>query len=237
MPFWWIPQILLISSCEKQFTWCCSLALAEIAVLTRCWPLPASDYVWGWMGSLKLTFSNPPAQAGSLGSGLPMTMSRQLLNISKDGDLFNHSGQLVPLSNHTPSNWVSWRSDGALCMPGFAHCLLACHWAPWESAWLYSLYCFLQVFVHTDKIAFQPSLLQDEKPHLSQPFLIGEILQSLNYLHNPSLGLCCSSISLLCSTPAVASPVLSRREGPHPSTRGQPRPSLSFNTKLIKSLS
>ena len=42
-----------------------------------------------------------------------------------------------------------------------------------------------QVFVHIDKMPL--SLLQAEQSQLSQPFLTGEMLQSLNHLRGPLL--------------------------------------------------
>ena len=45
----------------------------------------------------------------------------------------------------------------------------------------------LQVFIHVDEIPLEPSLLQAEQPWLSQPLLVGEMLQSFNHLHGPLL--------------------------------------------------
>ncbi|KAK4830703.1 hypothetical protein QYF61_012872 [Mycteria americana] len=45
----------------------------------------------------------------------------------------------------------------------------------------------LQVFIYIDKMSPQPSLLQAQQSQLSQPFLIGEMLQSLHHLHGPLL--------------------------------------------------
>lgn len=168
-------------------------------------------------------------------------MSRHLLNISKLGDLCNISGQPVLVSSHPPSSWVSWSLNGAFCVSVFAHCLFICHWAPLEGAG--SILC---------TASFQVS--EYHRQDFLWPFSPGwkvsslfpyrrEILQPLNHIHGPLLDLSCSFISLLCwwaqtehRTPAVASPVLNKRQKAPPSTMWQPRLSLSFNTKLIKNL-
>jgi len=40
------------------------------------------------------------------------------------------------------------------------------------------------MFTYIDKIPPEPSVLQPEEPQLSQPFLIGDMLQSLNLLNS-----------------------------------------------------
>jgi len=44
-----------------------------------------------------------------------------------------------------------------------------------------------QIFVHTEKIPLEPSLLQAEQPQLSQPPLVWLKLQILNHLQSPPL--------------------------------------------------
>ncbi|PKU38985.1 hypothetical protein llap_10711 [Limosa lapponica baueri] len=46
----------------------------------------------------------------------------------------------------------------------------------------------LQVFISIEKISPEPSLFQAEQSQLSQPFLVGEILQTLQHLCGPLLG-------------------------------------------------
>lgn len=64
------------------------------------------------------------------------------------------------------------------------------------------------------------SLLHVEKSQISQPFLIGEMLQCLSHLHGPSLvSLQCVHASCIekpraeSGTPCTSSAVLSRGEG------------------------
>ena len=45
----------------------------------------------------------------------------------------------------------------------------------------------VQVFTDIDNITPEPSVLQTGQSQLSQPFLNGEMLQSLHHLHGPSL--------------------------------------------------
>lgn len=150
-------------------------------------------------------------------------MSRQVLNISKDGHLCNLTGQPVLVLSPSPSSRVSWRSDGAFCSSVFA--LLIFHCTPLKSAWLYPLYYFPSgVFIHWQDFLWAFSSPDWKAPSLST-FLSREILQSLNHLPSPSLELSGSFISLLCwgaqtelITPAMASPALSRREEAPPST-------------------
>jgi len=51
-----------------------------------------------------------------------------------------------------------------------------------QKAWLHHLYFPHQVFTSIDEIPPKPSLLLAEQSQLSQCLLMGEMLQSLNYL-------------------------------------------------------
>lgn len=47
----------------------------------------------------------------------------------------------------------------------------------------------IKIFVHVNKILFHSSLLQARQAQLSPSFLIAEMLQPLNHLHNPTLSM------------------------------------------------
>ena len=55
----------------------------------------------------------------------------------------------------------------------------------------------LQVLEGHYKVFLEPSLLQDEKPQLSQPVLLGEVLQPSDHSHGPPLDLLQQLIVLL----------------------------------------
>lgn len=47
----------------------------------------------------------------------------------------------------------------------------------------------IKIFVHVNKILFHSSLLQARQAQLSPSFLVAEMLQPLNHLHNPTLSM------------------------------------------------
>ncbi|XP_068785779.1 uncharacterized protein [Struthio camelus] len=61
----------------------------------------------------------------------------------------------------------------------------------------------LQILVHIDQITSQSSLLQAEQAQLPQPFLIGEMLQSLNHLCSPPLDSSSATFSLVLGSPEL----------------------------------
>ena len=98
-------------------------------------------------------------------------MTRQLLSISK-----------VRESTISLDNLCQWLvtltcSEGTSCV--CLYWLWSCHWAPLERGWLH-LFCTLPSGIHVHW------KVQAEQSQLSQPSLIGEMLQSL-HLRGPLL--------------------------------------------------
>ena len=94
-------------------------------------------------------------------------------------------------SSWSPSQWqsVSWCSDGTSCA-SFQSVPIVSGPVPghlWAEPGSVLLTTFLQVFIYIDEIPPKPSLLQDEQSKLSQPLLIGEMLQSPSHLRGTLL--------------------------------------------------
>lgn len=68
-----------------------------------------------------------------------------------------------------------------LSISQYLFCLWSDLWAPLRKVWLCFLFCPHQVFIHTDRIPPEPSILQDEQSLFSHPLLICQMLQSLNH--------------------------------------------------------
>jgi len=139
-----------------------------------------SQNSWGWKGLLEVIKRRASSR-------LPMTMSRQLLDISMVEDSTTSMSKLCQCS---VTITVKLFPDVQREPPVFQAVLTASgsvtghHWKEPGSV------CFtpsLQVFIYIDKIPTEPSLLQAEQFQLSQPFLIGEMLQTLIHLCDPSL--------------------------------------------------
>lgn len=82
---------------------------------------------------------------------------------------------------------------------------------------LYSLSCIPKLRIYIDKTPLRPSFLQGELPHLSQPFVLGEVLQSLQQLKAFHWTLSTMSMPTLYwgaqNRARVASPVMNKRVG------------------------
>lgn len=61
---------------------------------------------------------------------------------------------------------IFWYSDRASCLAVCAHCLLPCHWALLETAWLCLLYGCFQLFLHIQLFVhiMSTSLSSKDKP-------------------------------------------------------------------------
>lgn len=120
-----------------------------------------------------------PGSSKATLSRLPRTMSRWLLQVSEDdstslGNLFQCTATAT--TQYTSASRCLPRSS---CVPVYAHCLLS---------WLHVHCTFPSGICKTLlKSPTEPPLLQTEQSHLSQPFLIGEVLQSLKHLCGPLL--------------------------------------------------
>lgn len=96
------------------------------------------------MGPLKVTLSNPSAQAGpatARGSGLcPDTFWRfpSMEILQPPWTTCASAPSLSQCRN------VSWCSERTSCVSGCAHCVWFCHWAPLKKTWL----CPLCTFPH-----------------------------------------------------------------------------------------
>lgn len=127
----------------------------------------------------------------------------------KGGRFHNCSGQRVPVLSHLHSQKsISWFPYGTSHVSVCASCLVTGHHQ--KSMWLYLPSRFpSEIF---------KNFLWAKELHLFQPFLIWEMLQSHNHLHDPSLDFALALFVLVSpvtghSTPCVASPVLSRGKG------------------------
>ncbi|KAK4818676.1 hypothetical protein QYF61_017421 [Mycteria americana] len=157
----------------------------------------------------------PPCSSGATYSQLPRTMSRQLLNISKDGDSTTSLGNLCQGSVtliirllRAPSNLtlnVSRDGASATSSPGnLCQCLTT----------LIVNNFFLKSSLNLPSLSLKPLLLvlsqqallkslsqsflqapfkyweaAAEQPQLSQPVFIGEVLQPSDHFHGPPLDL------------------------------------------------
>lgn len=176
----------------------------------------------GWQGPLEVILSIPHAQTGPP----PASYSRPCLD-----SFLVSSGTEIPQSlwatcarAQSPSQekGASWHSEGGnllcfLLVPIVSGSVTGHHWKEPDLAFCVPSF---QVFISLGKIIPKASCPQAEQFQQSQSFLVGEMLQSLNYLHAPFLDpLQYVHVSLamnnteLDTTPGGASPLLSRGEG------------------------
>jgi len=98
------------------------------------------------------------------------------------------SGQSVPLLHHTHSTkvlpHVLRKHSVDRFVPFASHPLTGHHWKK-PGCVLFAP--SLQVFIGIDEIHFEIPFLQDEQSRLSQPLLIGKMLQALHHLCGPVL--------------------------------------------------
>lgn len=139
---------------------------------------------WGWQGFWEVTWSNPVPQAGSPRGLLHKTTFWQLLNISKEGDLMKSMGSLCPTLSAPQWKNVSWHLQRVSCVPVCVQCLLSHHWGTLNRAWLPVPYI---PQVSDICICWDSRSFCSLESQISQPFLTWRMLQSLNFLCDPSL--------------------------------------------------
>ena len=185
-----------------------------------------SQNSWGWHGQLEVIWSKPqyqtrPPRASCLGPCI---------------DSF-----WISLKRETPQ--TLWATCASFQLPSQQNSFPDVQTAPplfhfvpiasdpvtghhWKESVFFAPSLWGGVNTHTDKILL--SLLYAEQCQLSQPFVIGEMLQSLSHLCGPLLD-CLQYVPIFHteeprtghSAPGVAMPVLSRGEGSPPLTSWQ----------------
>ena len=155
-----------------------------------------------------------PCSSSVTCSRLPNTMFRWLLNISRDGDSTTSIRQPVSVLSHAQSK--KGFPDVHREPPVVGH-----HWKePASTFFTPSFQRSMHIHMHSSDPPWCFSKLNSPT---CQPFLIWEMLQSLNHRSGPLLDtlqyvhLCLALKSPELDT-GVASPLPSREEGSHPST-------------------
>lgn len=140
---------------------------------------------------MEVTWSNLPHSMQNH-SQPPAQDHIQFLHISSDGDLSASLSTPCLCSVTLTAKKDFLHSEGTSCVSVCASCPQSCHWALLTRAWLPHR-CAFSVYTHRWNSP-QPSLLQDEKSQLSQPFLMVKSIIFLSLCWTLSS----SSVSLLC---------------------------------------
>lgn len=104
---------------------------------------------WGWTGPLKVTWSIPPAHAGSFRSHYPRQCPDSFRISPGMDSLQPHWATCSSAWSSTQWKSVSIHSEGTFYISVGTHCLLCCHWAPPKRAWLHPLGILpLSIYIH-----------------------------------------------------------------------------------------
>ena len=94
---------------------------------------------WGLEGTSGDHLDQPPCLSRHTQSRGHRTASRQVLNVSREGDSTASLGSLCHCSGTLTGKEFFSILGGTSCVPACAHCPLSCHWAPLKRVWSHSL--------------------------------------------------------------------------------------------------
>lgn len=141
----------------------------------------------GWMGPQEAIWSNLSDQAGAPTGSFPGPCSYRFQLSPRVDVPQTLSATHASAQSHSEWKSISWCSERIPWASICAHHLWSCSWAQLRRVRLHPPFIPLSGDYRHWWDPSEPSLLKTEQTQLSQPFLIGEMLQFLKHLCSPSL--------------------------------------------------